>query len=60
MELNTVIRALKIKMKQIKKNRRGIVKAYVSLFLVMLLALVTTYAWFTAKEDLRRDGRNIN
>ena len=43
MELNTVIRALKIKMKQIKKNRRGIVKAYVSLFLVMLLALVTTY-----------------
>ena len=53
MELNTVIRALKIKMKQIKKNRRGIVKAYVSLFLVMLLALVTTYAWFTAKEDVR-------
>ena len=52
MKLNTVFRAVEIKAGQIKKSRRGLVKTYVSLFLVMLLVIGSTVAWFTSKESV--------
>ncbi len=52
MKLNTFFRALKIKGRQRRKNSKGIAKTYVSLFLVMLLVIGLTAAWFTSKEDI--------
>ena len=52
MKLNTFFRVLKIKSGQIRKNRKGIAKTYVSLFLAMFLVVGLTAAWFTSKEDI--------
>lgn len=53
MDLKTALKAFCIKFSQAKHRRKKTAKSYVSLFIVMLLAIGGTAAWLTAKESIQ-------
>ena len=59
MKAKTILKALSIKAKQLHPVRKKLTKSYVSLFLVMLLGLTSTMAWFTARESAHLLSENL-
>ena len=53
MDLKTILKALAYKAKQHKSVSKKLAKSYVSLFLVLILGISTTFAWFTEKESAK-------
>lgn len=50
MDLKVLFKALTVKAKQHKSVGKKLAKSYVSLFLVLILGVSSTFAWFTEKE----------
>lgn len=59
MKIKIILKALCIKAKQFQPFRRNLAKSYVSLFFVMVLALTSTMAWFTARESAKLLSENL-
>lgn len=59
MRAKMILKALSIKAKQRQPLRRKLAKSYVSLFLVMLIALTTVAAWFTEREAAHLLSENL-
>ena len=50
MKIKTILKALSIKAGQRLLLNKGLAKSYVSLFLVLVLGVTSSMAWFTARE----------
>ena len=59
MNAKIFFKALSIKVKQNKAFTKKAAKSYVSLFLVLLLSVVSTLAWFTVREDAEINAKNL-
>lgn len=59
MNLKVILKALAEKAKQHMPVSKKLVKSYVSLFLVMLLTVSATYAWFTQKYAANINSQNM-
>ena len=59
MKAKTILRALSVKAKQLHPIRKKLIKSYVSLFLVLMLGLTSTMAWFTERESAHLIANNL-
>lgn len=59
MKAKTILRALSVKAKQLHPIRKRLTKSYVSLFLVLMLGLTSTMAWFTERESAHLIANNL-
>ena len=59
MDLKSKIKSLTFNVKKRYKGSKKIIKSYVSLFLVLILALTSVFAWFTQKEAAKLYSNNM-
>lgn len=52
MDFKLLLKAISVKAKNKRKRFKGAAKSYVSLFLVILLVVVSTTAWFASKDAI--------
>lgn len=59
MKIKTILKALSIKAGQRLLLNKGLAKSYVSLFLVLVLGVTSSMAWFTAREAAELNSENL-
>lgn len=59
MKAKIILKAIGEKAKQLHPFRKKLAKSYVSLFLVLLIGLATTTAWFTERESAQLLSGNL-
>ncbi|MCH5299138.1 MAG: hypothetical protein J1E96_05170 [Ruminococcus sp.] len=59
MNIKTFFKAISIKARRGRVFSRKFVKSYVSLFVVLILGVTSTFAWFTQKEDAEIRAKDL-
>ena len=59
MNVRTFLKALAYRAKHSAASGKRLTKSYISLFLVFILAISSTFAWFTARESAKLYANNL-